>query len=152
MNQIEDALSTFNSGVYVVSAKRGQEINGLTCTWVMRVSLDPVLVAVSVGKTRYTYDLIKEGGAFAVSVLADGQEDIGRFFGSASGRDTDKFAFYPHEAKATGAPILSGCAAWLDCKLLHSYDAGDHTLFVGEVVDAGVSGSPALIFKSSDFA
>ena len=151
MSKTDDALKTFQYGVYVVSGKRGSQINALTCAWVTRVSMDPPLVAVAVGKTRYTHDFIKDGGAFAVSVLAEGQQEIGQFFGTVSGKDVDKFARYPHESKATGAPVLADCAAWVDCKLVHSYDAGDHTIFVGEVVDAGTSGKPALIFRDSDY-
>ena len=151
MSKIDEALSTFNYGVYIVSGKRGDKANGLTAAWVTRVSFDPALVAVSVGKTRHTHYFIKDGGAFAISVLAEGQQKIGHYFGSVSGRDEDKFARYPHESKKTGAPVISDCAAWIDCKLIHSYDAGDHTIFVGEIVDAGVSGKPALIFRDSDY-
>ena len=151
MSKIDDALKTISYGVYVVSGRRGERINALTCAWVMRVSMSPPLVAVAVGKPRYTHDFIKDGGCFAVSVLAEGQEEIGRYFGSVSGRDEDKFARHRHERKSTGAPVLPDCAAWVDCRLVHSYDAGDHTIFVGEVVDCGTSSKPALIFRESDY-
>jgi flavin reductase (DIM6/NTAB) family NADH-FMN oxidoreductase RutF len=151
VSKTDDALKTFNYGVYVVSGKRGSQINALTCAWVMRASMDPPLVAVAVGKSRYTHDFIKDGGAFAVSVLAEGQQEIGRFFGTVSGKDVDKFARYRYESKATGAPVLPDCAAWADCRLVHSYDAGDHTIFVGQVVEAGVSARPALVFREHDY-
>lgn len=151
MSNIDDALQTFSYGVYIVSGKRGGAINGLTCAWAMRVSMSPPLVAVAVGKPRFTHDFIKEGQAFAVSVLAEGQESIGRYFGTVSGREEDKFSRYEHESRVTGAPILMDCAAWLDCRLLHSYDAGDHTIFVGEVVDAGTSGKAPLLFREGDY-
>ena len=151
MSKIDDALNTFTYGVYIVSGKRGDAINALTCAWVTSVSIDPPLVAVAIGKPRFTHDFVKEGNAFAVSVLAQGQEDIGRHFGRVSGRDEDKFSRYEHESKSTGAPILKDCAAWLDCRLIHSYDAGDHTIFVGEVIDAGTSGKQPLVFNSKDY-
>ncbi|HOM72757.1 MAG TPA: flavin reductase family protein [Armatimonadota bacterium] len=148
---IENALNSFTYGVYVVSGRRGERANGLTCAWVTRVSMEPALVAVAVGKPRYTHDFIKEGGAFAVSVLSENQVEIGRYFGTVSGKDEDKFAKYSHFTKTTGVPIIADCAAWVDCKLIHSYDAGDHTIFVGEVVDAGTSDAAPLVFRPGDY-
>ena len=62
----------------------------------------------------------------------------GKRFGLKTGRKTDKFEGLDYETKVTGAPVLKECLAWLDCRVVSYHDAGDHTLFIGEVLDAGV--------------
>jgi len=151
MAKVDRAFGKFTYGVYVVGAKHAGRVNALTCAWVMRVSFSPPMVAVAVGKTRYTHDMIKGSGAFSVNVLAEDQVELGRHFGLKSGRQVDKFADVPYKEGVTGSPILEGVAAWLDCRLVHSYDAGDHTIFVGEVVDAGTSRKKPLIFDPKDY-
>ncbi|HIE09743.1 MAG TPA: flavin reductase [Armatimonadetes bacterium] len=151
MARTEEAFRKFTYGVYVVGAKDKGRVNALTCAWVMRVSFSPPMVAVAVGKTRYTHDMIKNSGAFSVNVLAEDQVELGRHFGLKSGREVDKFANIPYREGRTGSPIIEGVSAWLDCRLVHAYDAGDHTIFVGEVVDAGVSEKKALVFDPRDY-
>lgn len=151
MARFDDAFGKFTYGVYVVGARHGGRVNALTCAWVARVSFSPPMVAVAVGKTRYTHEMIKGFGAFSVNVLAEGQVELGKHFGLQSGRQVDKFADVPYKEGRTGSPIIEGVAAWLDCKLVHAYDAGDHTIFVGEVVDAEVTGKRPLVFNPRDY-
>lgn len=145
------AFGKFTYGVYVVGARHGGRANALTCAWVMRVSHRPPLVAVAVGRTRFSHDLIAEAGAFSVNVLARDQLELARHFGTKSGRDVDKFAGIPYHTAATGAPILEGVAAWLDCELVGSFPAGDHTIFVGEVVEAWVGDKEPLRYDPRDY-
>jgi len=140
-------------GVYVVTTRVGEKINGMTAAWVSQVSLKPLLVMASIAPPRYSHTLIKESGFFAINVLASEQVDLGKRFGYKSGRKIDKFAGLDYVTAATGAPILPQAYAYLDLKLAATYAAGDHTLFLGEVVDAKIihpQGQP-LIFKKSDF-
>lgn len=145
------AFGKFTYGVYVVGARRGGRANALTCAWVMRVSHRPPLVAVAVGKTRFSHDLIAGAGAFSVNVLAEDQLELARHFGTKSGRDVDKFAGVPYRTATTGSPILEGVAAWLDCRLVGSFPAGDHTVFVGEVVEAWAGGKRPLRYDPRDY-
>jgi len=149
----EVAFAALVHGVYVVTTRLGDKVNGMTAAWVSQVSLKPLLVMVSIAPPRYTHDLIKESGIFAINVLTPAQVDLGKRFGYKSGRKVDKFAGLEWAAAATGAPILPQAYAYLDCKVAHAYDAGDHTLFVGEVVDAKILHPQAqpLMFKKSDF-
>jgi len=151
MARVDKAFGKFTYGVYVVGAKHGGRANALTCAWVTRVSFSPPLVAVSVGKTRFTHDMIKGSGAFSVNVLAEDQVELARHFGLKSGREVDKFAEVPYKEGITGSPILEGVAAWLDCKLVYAYEAGDHTIFVGEVVDAGTTAKKPLVYNPKDY-
>lgn len=125
-------------GVYVISTAHEGRVNAMTAAWVARASFEPPLITVSVGKTRFSHDMIKDSGIFAVNVVGPDNVETAKHFGLKTGKKTDKFAGVDYDTKATGSPILRDCIAWMDCKVVSSVDAGDHTVFVGEVVDAGV--------------
>ena len=127
-------------GVYVISTVLKGRVNAMTAAWVARASFDPPLITVSVGKTRFSHDMIKESGVFALNCLGPDNVDIARRFGLKSGRKTDKFKGVEYDTKTTGSPVLRDALAWMDCKVVSHHDAGDHTLFVGEVLDGGVLG------------
>jgi flavin reductase (DIM6/NTAB) family NADH-FMN oxidoreductase RutF len=149
----EVAFTALVHGVYVVTTRLGEKINGMTAAWVSQVSLHPLLVMVSIAPPRYSHTLIKESGIFAINVLTSEQSELAKRFGYKSGRKVDKFAGLDYVTAATGAPILPQAHAYLDLKLVHTYAAGDHTLFVGEVVAAKIlhPQSHPLVFKKSDF-
>jgi flavin reductase (DIM6/NTAB) family NADH-FMN oxidoreductase RutF len=149
----EIAFNALVHGVYVVTTRLEEVVNGMTAAWVSQVSLRPLLVMVSIAPPRYSHHLIKESGIFAINVLDRTQADLGKRFGYKSGRQVDKFAGLPWTTAATGAPILPQAYAYLDLKLKDTYPAGDHTLFLGEVVDAKILHPQAqpLVFKKSDF-
>jgi flavin reductase (DIM6/NTAB) family NADH-FMN oxidoreductase RutF len=140
-------------GVYVVTTRLEDADNGMTAAWVSQVSLKPLLVMVSIAPSRYSHDLIKKSGSFAINVLDRDQADLGKRFGFKSGRQVDKFAGLDWTTAATGAPILPQAYAYLDLRLKDTVPAGDHTLFVGEVAAAKVQHpqTQPLVFKKSDF-
>lgn len=149
----EVAFAALVHGVYVVTTRLGDRVNGMTAAWVSQVSLHPLLVMVSIASPRYSHNLIKESGIFAINVLSSEQVDLAKRFGYKSGRQIDKFTGLDWITAVTGAPILPQAHAYLDLRLAHTYPAGDHTLFVGEVV-AGKILHPQtrpLIFKKTDF-
>ena len=149
----EVAFAALVHGVYVVTTRLDDVVNGMTAAWVSQVSLQPLLVMASIAPPRYTHRLIKDSGIFAVNVLTSAQVDLGKRFGYKSGRKVDKFAFMEWTTAVTGAPILPQAYAYLDLKLVDTFAAGDHTLFVGEVLDAKILNPLAqpLVFKKSDF-
>lgn len=148
----EKAVRTIRSGLHVITTKHGDKLNGMTAAWCMRTSLKPALVAVSIGKTRYSHGLIEKSGVFAVNVLSEGQEETGRHFGFKSGRNTDKFEGIEYTKAKTGSPILKGIASYLDCKVVSACETGDHTIFVGEVLDSEVyDENPPLLYRHEDF-
>lgn len=157
MQQVKPEISAAEHrlihGVYVISTKLGDKVNAMTAAWVGRASFSPPLVTVSIGKTRFSHDMIKASGIFAINVLGTGNIEVGKHFGLKSGRKTDKFADVAYDTKTTGAPILRDCIAWMDCKVISSHDAGDHTLFIGEVLDAGVLSNDAqtLLYDRDNF-
>ena len=141
------------TGVYVVTVKAGEKINGMTAAWVTQVSFKPVLVAVSIAPQRYTYSLIKEAGMFCLNALPAGALDLAKHFGFKSGRKTDKLKEIPHTYAKNGSPVLKEAYAYLECKVEDELETGDHTLFVGSIVDGKELDSNAapLIFRWSDF-
>jgi flavin reductase (DIM6/NTAB) family NADH-FMN oxidoreductase RutF len=149
----EVAFEGLVHGVYVVTTRVGEKINGMTAAWVSQVSLKPLLVMVSIAPPRYTHTLIQESGSFAINVLTRDQVELAKRFGYKSGRKIDKFAGLETITAASGAPILPQAYAYLDLKLVHTFAAGDHTLFVGRVGEAKILNpeSSPLIFKKSDF-
>lgn len=154
-SKYEDVFSKFSYGVYVISSNFNDKINGCTIAWVTRVSFLPPLVAVSVAPGRLTHQYIKNSRNFALSVLPDGERgiDLGRKFGLVSGRKVDKFANIDHFSDLTGAPIIKESIAYADCNVIYSSEAGDHTIFVGEIVSGKViDGScKPLNFITSDY-
>jgi flavin reductase (DIM6/NTAB) family NADH-FMN oxidoreductase RutF len=149
----EVAFAALVHGVYVVTTRVGDKVNGMTAAWVSQVSLKPLLVMVSIAPPRYSHTLIRESGIFAINVLARDQVELGKRFGYKSGRKIDKFAGLDTISAGSGAPVLPQAYAYLDLKLVHTFAAGDHTLFVGEVMEAKVlhPQSQPLIFKKTDF-
>jgi flavin reductase (DIM6/NTAB) family NADH-FMN oxidoreductase RutF len=149
----EIAFAALVHGVYVVTTRLQDVVNGMTASWVSQVSLKPLLVMVSIAPSRYSHSLIKDSGIFAINVLDSTQADLGKRFGFKSGRQVVKFAGLEWISAATGAPILPQAYAYLDLKLTETYPAGDHTLFLGEVVAARIlhPQTQPLVFKKSDF-
>jgi flavin reductase (DIM6/NTAB) family NADH-FMN oxidoreductase RutF len=140
-------LGHFATGVTVVAARAEDgPARGLTANAIASVSLDPPLVLACVEHTADTHAVIVESEAFAISVLGEDQEALARRF---AGYDSAaKFDGVAHRTEVTGAPVLDDALAWIDCRLWASYDGGDHTIFVGEVVGGDAhEGRPLVYFR-----
>ena len=134
-DRFRDALAHLVGGVTIVTSRgiRG-EPHGLTATAVASVSLEPPLVMACVGKSSHTHGAIEASGVFAVNFLArSGQEMATRF--SRSGED--KYEDVEVRYGVTGAPLLPHTMAYCDCTVVEVVPAGDHTLFIGRVEQAG---------------
>lgn len=140
-------------GVFVITAKAGDRINGMTAAWVSQVSFNPLLVGVAIAPARYTHGLIEEGGLFCVNALPKGAVELAKAFGFKSGRKVDKFQGVEHFPAANGTPVLKAAYAYLECKMASRCETGDHTFFLGEVVDGRELDPQAepLIFRWDDF-
>lgn len=146
--EFRDALGAFATGVTVVTT-RGKEPYGMTANAFSSLSLDPPMVLVCIVTGTHGCDSIRENGIFAVNVLTEAQEPLSRYFASRDRpRTAAAFADVAHRSEATGAPILDGSAAYLDCRLAGQHEAGDHTILIGEVLALGVdkSARPLLYF------
>jgi len=139
------ALFTLSYGLYVVSSRSGERLNGQISNAVMQVTDTPPKIAAAVNKGSLTHEFIVESGTFGVTVLGEGtpMEFIG-LFGFKSGRDVEKFRGVPHRLGVTGCPVvMEHAAACVEARVTCSADCGTHTIFIGEVAAARVTGSGA---------
>ena len=145
--QFKLAMSHFASGVTVVTTEHDGTPYGLTVASFASLSLHPPLVLISIEKTVKSHDAIAGAGKFGVSVLRSDQAEVsGRF---ASKKIEDKFAGVDVRRGELGVPLLDGAICTLECRITDQLPGGDHTIFVGEVVDAQTSdGAPLVYFRS----
>ena len=128
------ALGTMTHGIYVLTSFYEEAINGMIASWVSQVSYDPLLIMVAVHPNRYSHKLITKSGCFALHVLAADQSNLmGRF----KGPDPEaKFSSIRWRPGRTGCPLLNDCLAYFECRVTAEYTPGNHTLFLGEVLEA----------------
>ena len=145
------AWGKFATGVSVVTTIQPDgQVHGMTANGINSLSLDPLLVIVSVGHDRNSYPLIKETGRYAISILNVDQEPIARYYArppeERTGDVNPSFTFTDK-----GSAIVDDCLASMDCHVVSEFTAGDHTLFVGEVDEINVSSGEPLIFFEGRF-
>jgi flavin reductase (DIM6/NTAB) family NADH-FMN oxidoreductase RutF len=128
-------------GVYVVGVADGGARNAFTAAWVMQVSYDPLLLALSISPEHSSYALLKEGRAFGVNVLKKGQLDLAAHFGRSDG--FDKLSSTQWTTDRFGLPLLREALAWFGCRVVSEHPAGDHRLVVGKVFDGKLLDSEA---------
>lgn len=140
-------LGHWGSGVAVVTAQKADYRPwGLTANAFTSASLDPPLVLVCVDRSANTHGTLRHSGFFAVSVLAAGQERLARRFATAG--VGDRFSGVAWHTAITGSPVLDGAVGWVDCRVWAEYPAGDHTIFVGEVLAGdAVDRTPLLFYR-----
>ena len=128
-------------GVYVVGVVHGEVRNAFTAAWVMQVSFDPLLLALSINPHHSSYGLLKEGGAFSVNVLKKGQLELAAHYGRPAG--AEKLALIEWMASRNGVPLLLESLAWFECQVVGEHPAGDHVLVLGKVIDGKLLDSKA---------
>jgi len=137
-----NAMGKFATGVTVITSKVGDEVHGMTANAFMSVSLHPKLITVSIDNRANMLDKIKESNQFAVNILTEDQKDMSMHF---AGQTKDKkqidFGFL-HEI-----PILKESLVSVVCDVDTFYEVGDHTLFIGKVIDiAQTEGQPLTFY------
>ena len=132
-------LWSLPSGLYVVGSRSQGKRNLMTVNWVSQVSFEPKLLAISVEKTAFTHELISEGQVFALNTVSREDRAIVRKFTKPVEVDTQAMTLngFPFHDGQTGAPILDQAPAYVDCEVRQTVGVGNHSLFIGEVVDAG---------------
>jgi len=147
--EFRQAMGRFATGVTVITTRLGEDLHGMTANAVTSLSLNPTLVLVCVDKTADTHDILSKAGVFAVNILNKDQAEISdryakKEFDGAHGLDK-----LPHTFATTGAPIIDGALAYLDCRTVTEHHGGDHTIFIGEVVEAKelTEGEPLLFYR-----
>lgn len=144
--ELRRVMGHFATGVTIITTtdKEGAP-NGLTANAFMSLSLNPPLVLISVDKGATCYTCFEVQNGFTVNFLGEDQEEISRRFAT---KGADKFAGLKWRAGSNGAAIIDGALGYIECKIAQCYDGGDHTIVVGEIIDASASGErPLLFFK-----
>ena len=128
-------LGHFPTGVTVVTAAGADGPEGMAIGSFSSVSLDPPLVMFCPGHESASWSRMRPAGSFSVNVLGDHQADVSRVF---AGKSDDRFDGLGIRVEATGAPVIEGCLAWIDCTVHAVHDGGDHDIVVGRVEALGV--------------
>jgi flavin reductase (DIM6/NTAB) family NADH-FMN oxidoreductase RutF len=127
-------------GLYVLTGEsKDGRVAASTVNWVTQTSFQPPLVAVGVKVDSSAHEIIKGAGAFALNVLVQGQAPIAYTFFKTLERSGDTIGGEAFAAGKTGSPILARAAAFVECTLTGTLEKGDHSVFLGEVVEAGLS-------------
>jgi flavin reductase (DIM6/NTAB) family NADH-FMN oxidoreductase RutF len=124
-------------GLYVIGARAGERRNAMTLNLATQVATEPKLVGIGVMKEAFTHELIVTGGVFSINIIDREDRAIVRKFVKPVDVDTEARTlngFGYHEGK-TGVPILDHAVAYIECEVRNPVDCGDHTFFIGEVVD-----------------
>ncbi len=146
--RFREVMGHFATGVTIVTAMEGTEPVGFTCQAFTSLSIDPPLVALAPGKSSTSWPRIAAAKTFCVNILADDQEALSRDFAVSGG---DKFTGVGWRPGASGAPVLDGALAWIECEFELAHDAGDHELVIGKVREMGVSRRQPLLYYRGGF-
>ena len=134
------ALRMIPYGLYVLTGEtKDGRVAAATVNWVTQTAFSPPLVVVGVKADSGAYSVIKEAGHFALNILGKGQQAAAYGFFKPAVKEDGKLNGEVIHAGSTGAPILESAPAFVECKLLETVEKGDHAIFVGEVVDAGLN-------------
>jgi flavin reductase (DIM6/NTAB) family NADH-FMN oxidoreductase RutF len=144
--RFKDAMSRFASGVTVVTTEHEGALYGMTVASFASLSLHPPLVIICIETKVKTHDAIRAAGRFGVSILASTQEDVSGKFASKA---DDKFSDVSIRRGEHGMPLIDGAICTLECRMHEQFAGGDHSIFVGEVLDANTSdGAPLVYYRS----
>lgn len=148
VRHFRNVSGAFATGITLVTAARDGVYTGLTVNSFTSVSLDPMLVLVCVDLTAETHPVITESGAFAINILRDEHEHVSRSFATKDpGKDVTIRGLRVRIGQ-TGCPILDDALAYIEARVVQEIHAGDHTIFIGEVVDCGATdGDPIVFFR-----
>ena len=139
-------LRMFTYGLYAVGVRNVNQVNAFTANWIAQASFEPPMVMLAVESDGRSIGMMRAAGVFAVSVYESGLRELAGHFGRRSKNNPDKMAGMPWEPGVTGAPLLTDALGHLECRIRGELPAGDHTVFIGEVIEARVrrEGEPLL--------
>ena len=143
--RMREVLAHYPTGVVVITAPGDPAPAGLAVGSFTSVSLDPPLVGFFVGKGSSTWPLIEAAGRFCANILGDHQEEVCRVFAA---KGADRFAAISWRSGSSGSPIIDDAVAWVDCRIWATYEAGDHTIYIGRVIAGDArEGAPLLYYR-----
>ena len=142
MGTIAALFQRLTQGVYVVGVAHGEVRNAFTAAWVMQISFDPLLLALSINPHHSSYGPLKQSRAFSVNVLKTGQLELAAHYGQPAGPES-KLALVEWATGRLGPPLLLESLAWFECQVVDEHPAGDHVLVLGKVINGKLLDSSA---------
>jgi flavin reductase (DIM6/NTAB) family NADH-FMN oxidoreductase RutF len=131
-------------GMYIMTASSAGTIAASTLTWLSQCSFHPPLVMIAIQVESRMHEAVETGGAIAVNILAQGQEKIAETFFRPVAPEANRLGGLPFvPGPETGAPLLTDLPAWFEARVTDAVRRGDHTVFVAEVVNAGLRDATA---------
>lgn len=133
---LEELMFNLSYGLYVVTAKDGDRLNGMISNSFVQLTSEPIQATIGINKNNFTNHMIKNSGTFGISILNTTNHDLVPRFGYVSGRDQDKFAdFEDYEiGEKTGVPGIKSAICFLELEVEQVIDCGTHDLFIAKVV------------------
>ncbi|MCG8350102.1 MAG: flavin reductase family protein [Chloroflexales bacterium] len=141
-------MGQFASGVTVVTTAVGDELQGMTVSSFASLSMEPMLVLICIACDTASHESIQRSGMFAVNMLTEEQEHLSQRFAS---RDVDKFLSGSYTFASSGLPLLNDALATIECRVVNALPGGDHTIFVGEILNASVGHGRPLVYYGSGY-
>src|SRR5438046_7609785 len=141
-------------GLYVVTGAAAGEDHGMAANWVMQAAFDPPMVVVALENTSKTLGMIRDAHHFAVNLLLANQRELAGKLGRSSEQAPQKLkGIKTRPAPVSGAPVLADGLGWVECRVVATLPSGDHTLALGEVLEAGVEheGGQPLTLQEAGF-
>ncbi len=140
-NLFKQVMRRFATGVMVLTVSSGKEMHAMTMNAVASLSLSPVLMLVCIEKNARSHELVHSVRAFALNILTEEQLELGAKFAYDAGARSQPAEYVKGEIGETGALLIKDSLGFMECKLVGECDGGDHTIFIGQVVNAGVRGN-----------
>ena len=132
-------LRHFPYGLYVVTVAHGGENHGMTANWLTQAAFEPPMAVVAIENTSKTIAMIRDSHHFAINLLLSSQRELAGRLGKSSEQSPQKLkGIKTTPAPVSGTPVLVDALGWVECRVVATLPAGDHTLVLGEIVGAGV--------------
>lgn len=141
-------LRHFPYGLYAITVKYEDEEHGMTANWLTQAAFEPPMVVVAIENTSKTIGMIRDAHHYAINLLRKDQRDLAGKLGRSAEQAPNKLkGIKTKPGPVAGSPILADCLGWVECRVVATLPAGDHTLVLGEVVAAGVEndGEPLTV-------
>ncbi|GCF11486.1 flavin reductase family protein [Dictyobacter arantiisoli] len=148
----KQALRSFTYGLYVVMCKDDDIVNAFTANWLTQVSFEPPLLALSIENDAKSLAMIQHSQTFTINVLQSGQKELAGKLGKSYLKHPDKLTGVPYILQQNNYPILQAALSWVACKVQNTVPAGDSTLIIAEVINAGIlTEGDSLTMKEAGF-
>ncbi len=141
----KDLLRRLPFGLFAVTVADGATSNAFTANWLTQAAFEPPMIMVAVENEGRSIAMIRASGVLAINLLGEDQRDLAGQLGRSFARNPHKLDGVPHHPAPNGCPILDVALGWLACRVTGELPAGDHTVFVAEITDAGILHEGALL-------